>query len=312
MQAAHTVCRGLGKNIIVSERPTPRVKSNQVLIDVRASSVNPLNYAVHQGIKHVPLLNIVPGHDVAGVVTQVGHGVTDLQVGDQVFGCMPGLFGGAFSQLVAMPAAAVAIKPENLTMLEAASIPLVALTAVQAFRNAGLKSGDSVLIIGASGGVGTMAVQIAKALGASVTGVCSTGNLELVRSLGADTVVDYTQTRIQDLSPRFNVVFDIIGEESMSSCSRILTSDGCYVTTQYSARSMLDWMLTSLRSTNGRRSRIVSMRPRREDLQQIAGLIEAGKVKPVIDRCYSLSEVSEAFEYSASKRVKGKIVIDLC
>jgi len=312
MLAAQTVCNGLNKNIVVTETTAPRPGPRQVLLEAHASSVNPLNYMVHRGIKHVPFLNIIPGHDVAGVITAVGSKVTDLQVGDAVFGCRPGLFGGAYSQQVVMPASAVARKPDCLSMQQAAALPMVALTALQALRNAGLKAGDAILIMGASGGVGTVAVQIAKALGASVTGVCSGANVELVRGLGADAVVDYSQQSILDLPTTFDVVFDIIGQYSLGRCRKLLTPQGCYVTTQYKASVMANWLLTgSGNATQRQRARLVSMRPRQQDLQQIAAWCEAGQLTPVIDREYTMTQIPEAFEYSASGRVRGKLVIAL-
>lgn len=312
MLAAHTACNGLRKNLTVGELPTPRISASQILIEVHASSVNPLDWKVYKGIRYLPVNNIVPGHDVAGIVRQVGSAVKNFQAGDEVYSCLPGLIGGAYAELVKVPVKAVALKPGNISMQEAAATPLAALTAWQAFKLAKLKKNDSVLIIGASGGVGTYAVQIAKALGAEVTGVCSTGNLDLVRSLGADHVIDYTRESIHELKKRFQVVFDVIGHENLHSCRNIIDATGHFVTTNPGPRSLLEISIDKVSFSGSRQhASLVSMRPSSQDLNDITALIEAGKIKPVIDRQFDLSELDKAYQYSQQGHAKGKIVINL-
>lgn len=312
MLAAYTSHKGLRNSLIVGELPSPSVGDDHVLIEAHASSVNPLDWKIYKGIQFLPFKKIVPGHDVAGVITQVGTKVSQFKVGDEVYCCLPGLIGGAYAELVRAPINCVARKPNNLSMQEAAATPLAALTAWQAFKKAHLQQGQSVLIIGASGGVGTFAVQIAKALGAQVTGVCSTGNLDLVRQLGADLVIDYTRESVLDRDEQYDIVFDVVGHQSLSSCSHILHPQGHYITINPNPRSVVDIVQQRIPfSHSGQRASFVSMRPETRDLNEITTLIEAGKVKPVIDIQYDLDAVDEAYTYSELGRSKGKIVINL-
>ncbi|MBA54022.1 MAG: zinc-binding alcohol dehydrogenase [Pseudomonadales bacterium] len=310
MLAAHNSRKLLTTKHVIDEIPDPVVKPQQVLIEVHASSVNPLDWKLYKGVRYVPFKKIVLGHDVAGVVTQVGDKVTTFKPGDEVYCCLPGLLGGAYAEQVAVAARNVSLKPENLSMQEAAATPLAALTAWQALKQTQLKANDSILIIGASGGVGTFAVQLAKAMGADVTGVCGTSNIDLVLTLGADDIIDYTQHSIFDNHQQYDVIFDVIGHESLHSCRYILKSNGRYITTNPNPRSIMDIASHGLRA-NGQRASFISMKANGQDLMHIKTLIEAGKVKPIIDKQYSLDQIDEAYAYSQMGHSRGKIVINL-
>lgn len=305
MLAAHTVCKGIGSQIIVSDIPSPALKSKQVLIAARASSINPLDFKLYRALRYLPLRNIVLGHDVAGVITDVGAGVTDFNVGDEVYGCLPGAIGGAFAETVRAPASAIALKPKNLTMEQAAATPLVALTAWQAIHKAGLKPGDSLLVIGASGGVGTFAVQLAKALGIHVTGVCGTNNVAMVQSLGADDVIDYKKESIFDRPQQYQMVFDVVGQTNLHRCKKLLSPNGHYLAINPGPRNALDFI------SGKRHARVIFMRPSQPDLNAITQLIEAGKVKPVIDKEFALAEIAQAYEYAEKQKGSGKVVVNL-
>jgi NADPH:quinone reductase-like Zn-dependent oxidoreductase len=255
--------------------------------------------------------NPVPGTAVAGRVEAVGANVTTVQPGDEVCGEARN---GAFAEYVVLPASRVAPKATNLSFEDAAATPW-AVTALQGLRDAGrLRAGQSVLINGASGGLGTWAVQIAKALGARVTAVCSTRNVEMVRALGADEVIDYTKQDFVAGAARFDLMFDVVGNRSISDCKRVLSPRGTYVA---SSGGGGDWvgpifrilgvMASSLFSRKRLTSIIVS--PNRRDLLFIKELVESGKAKPVIERRYPLSEVGEALRHIGGGHTQGQTII---
>jgi NADPH:quinone reductase-like Zn-dependent oxidoreductase len=251
------------------------------------------------------------GVDFAGTVESVGRAVTQFKPGDEVFGART----GAFAEYVAVWEARVAAKPANITFEEAAAVPVAALTALQGLRDHGrVGPGHKVLINGASGGVGTFAVQIAKSLGAEVTGVSSTRNLELVRSLGADHVVDYTKEDFTRSAPRYDVIIDNVGNHSLSDLRRVLTPGGKYVmiggpSGRWVAplQRVLGLIVTSWFVDQEMRFFISELN--QADLVTLRDLIQAGKVTPVIDRRYALSEVRSAIEYLETGRARGKVVI---
>ena len=304
----------------------PTVGDQDVLLRVRAASVNPYDWHIMTGIPYIARivgrtmgfgllgpLNEVRGWDVAGHVEAVGDGVRDLQPGDEVFGwCGED---GAFAEYVSVPEDAVARKPAKLTMEEAASVPLAGFTALQALRDHGeVQPGQKVLINGASGGVGTFAVQIATSSGAEVTGVCSTRNVEMVRSIGADHVVDYTRDDFADGSERYDVLVDSAASRSLSDCMRALTPEGAYVNFGYPGGRWVGGFGRSLKMGAlspfvSQRMREFVARPTREDLVVLKDLIEAGNVAPVIDRAYPLSETPDALRYVLEGHARGKVVV---
>jgi len=301
------------------EKPVPQ--DNEVLIEVRAASVNPLDFHLMKGTPRVARIMTGllkpkvtrPGVDVAGVVEAVGSNVTQFHAGDGVLGSCK----GAFAEYVCASEGALVLKPANLTFEQAAAVPVAAFTSLQGLRDKGrIQPGHKVLINGAAGGVGTFAVQIAKSFGAHVTGVCSTRNVEMVRSIGADYVIDYTQEDYTQSGQRYDLIFDTVGNHSLSDNRRVLGSKGALVMAGGPTDSLLGILLPPLRALV--MSRFVSQtlvpflaRRRKEDLIIMQELLEAGKVTPVIDRTYPLSEVSEAVRYLEEGHARGKVVITL-
>jgi NADPH:quinone reductase-like Zn-dependent oxidoreductase len=302
----------------------PAVGDSEVLVRVRAASVNPADWHLIRGVPYIARLQIgvrrpsfvVPGCDIAGEVEAVGAGVETLRPGDEVFGCPFAHGWGAFAERVAIGEDLVAERPANVSFEQAAAVPLAAMTALQGLRDRGrLESGQRVLIVGASGGVGTFAVQIAHALGAEVTGVCSTRNVELVRSLGAHNVVDYTAEDFTDGRQSYDLVFQVAGSASPSACRRALTRDGTLVSVSGDSRGR--WIGPVSRLVGARLlSPFVSqtltsftMSSSRQDLETLGELLASGQVQPVIDRTYPLSDVPEALRYLEQGHARGKVVI---
>ncbi|MDM4718793.1 NAD(P)-dependent alcohol dehydrogenase [Micromonospora sp. WMMA1363] len=302
----------------------PTVGADDVLIRVRAASVNPADWHLMRGTPYLvrlrgglsrPKANEL-GLDLAGRVEAVGRNVTTLRVGDEVFGCRNLERAGTFAEYVTMPHdAGVLLKPVGLTFEQAASVPVAALTAYQALRHHGrLRPGQQVLVNGAAGGVGTFAVQIAKALGAEVTGVCSTRNAELVRSIGADHVIDYTKEDFTRGGRRHDIILDNVGNHPLSACLRALTPRGTIVPiggTGGHVVGPLGRMLHALALSLFVRQRLVPFlaRPTKDDLEAVRDLLESGKVTPVIDRTYPLNELPAAIRHLEAGHARGKIVI---
>ena len=316
----------------------PSVGDSQVLIRVRAAGVNPLDAGELKGVPYLArvILGVRkpeksrpgrPGVDVAGEVEAVGMNVTLFRPGDKVFGvCIndPKASGvkvwfhdeGAFAECVCAPESTLAIKPENITFEQAAPVGVAALTALQGLRDHGhIQPGYKVLVNGAAGGVGTFAVQIAKALGAEVTGVCRTSNVELLRSIGADHVVDYTQHDFTKAQQQYDLIFDCVSNHSLSEYRQLLGANGVLVMAgDRTGRGMLGIvgrLLAALMLTKLTRQRFVTFlaKPRQADLVTIQELIRVGKVKPVLDKGYSLSQTPEAIRYLEQKHARGKVVI---
>ncbi len=304
------------------EEPIPG--DDEVLIRVRAASVNPVDSHLMRGKPYVARVLFGlrkpkitrPGVDVAGQVEAVGSNVTEFKRGDEVFGSCR----GAFAEYACAPASKLVIKPPNVTFEQAASVPVAAYTALQGFTDKGrIQRGQKVLINGAAGGVGTFAVQIARWLGAEVTGVCSTRNVEMVRSLGADRVIDYTQEDFTEGDQRFDLIFDLVANHSLLACRRVLHPKGTYVGAGVMGAWGGRWLgpLTHLLKTLVQSwfvsQKVVQFtaRPNRDDLTLMCELLATGKVTPVIDRRYTLSEVPEAIRYVAEKHARGKVVITL-
>jgi NADPH:quinone reductase-like Zn-dependent oxidoreductase len=294
------------------EVPQPKIKPNHLLIKMHATSVNPLDFRIRRGELRIftgirkPKTKIL-GFDIAGEVVQTGKNVKTFKKGDQVFALM-GLEGGAYAEYVAVSEQSVAIKPVNMSFEEAAAVPLAGLAALQALRDRGrISSGVKVLINGASGGVGTFAVQIAKAFGAVVTGVCSSKNIELVKSLGADEVIDYTKDDFTKHYQKYDIVFDVAAKKSFSYCKKALLPKGIYITTVPNLGFIFQVFWTHLWS--GKKATFIMVRPSGKDLDFIRELIEAGQVKSIIDRIFSLSEVAAAHAYCEAGHSRGKNII---
>ena len=302
------------------EKPTP--KDNEVLIKIHAASVNPLDWHLMRADPFLVRLvtgllnpkNKILGADVAGRVEEVGKNVKQFQPGEEVFGDISACGFGAFAEYVSVPENVLVLKPANISFEEAAAVPLAAVTALQGLRDKGqVQPGQKVLINGASGGVGTFAVQIAKSFGAEVTGVCSTRNSDMVRSIGADQVIDYTQEDFTQNGQRYDLIVDAVGNRSVSDYKRALSPKGVCVIIGYSSPVLLLQHMfqgTWISMTGSKRIGLMgTMKPNKKDLVFMKELLEAGKVKPVIDRRYPLSEVAKALRYLEDGHAHGKVII---
>ncbi|MCA9531097.1 MAG: NAD(P)-dependent alcohol dehydrogenase [Myxococcales bacterium] len=290
-------------------RPSPGLR--EVLVRVSFIGVNPKDVVVRKGkFRRVTghRFPMVLGNDIAGEVVEAGA-LADLSVGNSVFGMINDFSGGAYAEYVAIQCAQVATVPNGLDLKHAAAVPLAAQTALQALRDRGeLRPGERVLINGASGGVGTFAVQIAQRLGAHVTAVCSERNLALCTDLGADNVIDYKATKLVDLRDRFDVFFDVFGNYRFDKVRHLLTSRGRYVHTIPSAQIFRD----TLRTLRGpQRARLVYVRSRRADLEWLSAGLRDGGIRVVLDRVYPLSEAAAAHRYIETKRARGKVVLEV-
>jgi NADPH:quinone reductase-like Zn-dependent oxidoreductase len=307
---------GSPDNLELGEIEIPAVKNDEVLVKIHASSLNWIDWHFLTGKPFLARFmaglfkpkNQVLGIDLAGVVETIGANVSQFQPSDEVFGSSSH---GCFVEYASIPEKDLVAKPANLTFEEAASVFGAAVTAIHALYGPdGIHPGQRVLINGASGGVGTFAVQIAKAMGADVTGVCSTRNLDMVREIGADQVIDYTQEDFTQNGERYDLVFDAVAKRSFSDCKHALKFDGVYVTTEFSLGFVLEGFLKSMTGSK----KMVPLPPKPpnvSDQNALKELLESGKVKPVIDRCYSLSEIPDALRYLGEGHARGKVVITI-
>jgi len=297
------------------EKPTP--KDNELLIRIHATTVTSgdvrlrsstwapwfwLPARIMFGLTRPR--KATPGNELAGEIEAVGKDITKFKVGDQIYGIIWNVsFGGANAEYICLPENEVAIKPANMTYEEAAAAPIGGLTALVLLRKGKIQSGQKVLVVGASGSVGTFAVQLAKYFGAEVTGVCSTTNIEMVKSLGADKVIDYTKDDFTRSGQTYDIIFDAVMKSSFSRCKSSLKQRGVFIT--------VDWPLLQAFWTSivGSRKVVFGIANRIEDLSFLRELIEAGKIKSVIDRCYPLEQTAEAHKYVDKGRKKGNVVI---
>jgi NADPH:quinone reductase-like Zn-dependent oxidoreductase len=304
----------------VAEVPTPALRDGDVLVKVRAASANagdwhllrgtPLPFRVVAGLR-TPRFKII-GTDIAGTVEAVGRSVTRFRPGDEVFGELSRSGFGAYAELAAAPERALALKPVNLCFEEAATLPTAGCTALQGLRKGRIQQGQRVLINGASGGVGTFAVQIAKSFGTEVTAVCSTRNADIVRSIGADHVIDYTKEDFATRGQRYDLILATNGDRSIWDYKRGLTGQGSYTMTGGSNRQLTDALLFGpLLSMGRQRFGNLLVKPNQADLQLLKELCEAGKLRPVIDRRFPLREVSAAVRYIEDGHARGKVVITI-
>jgi NADPH:quinone reductase-like Zn-dependent oxidoreductase len=306
----------------LEEVAKPLPQEGQVLVKVHAAATAAGDWHLLRGEPFIARLMVglfkpkykILGADVAGQVEAVGRNVTHFQPGDEVYGDLSNTGFGAFADYVAASEQAFALKPSNLTFAEAAAVPVSALTALQALRDNGkLQPGQAVLINGASGGVGTFAVQIAKALGGVVTAVCSTGKVEMVRALGADHVLDYSKDDFTQSGKTYDLVVAVNGYHPLRDYQRALKPQGRYVMVGGTTAQMFEAMLLGpLRSKKaGQQLGAMLAKPNRQDLQVLKELIEAGKVKPVLDRCFPLAGVPDAIRYVEAGHARGKVIIEV-
>ena len=298
-------------------KPTP--KENEVLVKVQSASLNPAEWHGMRATIFIVRLEAglfkpkhpILGGDFAGRVAAVGKNVTQFQVGDSLYGRSH--FGG-YAEYVAVDQDRLALMPSNLSFGEAAAVPLAAVTGLQGLRKGQIEAGQRVLINGASGGIGTFTVQMAKALGSVVTAVCSTKNLELVRSLRADHTVDYTREKLTEIGQQYDVIIDAVGNLTVADYERLLAENGRCVVLGFENLKRLFQVLTRgtwASITSSKKIGVINANVNQKDLNYIRKLIEAGKVVPVIDRSYPFPEIPEALRYLGKKRARGKVVISL-
>lgn len=302
--------------------PQPEPKNDELLVKVYATGLNAADRLQLSGRPYVVRLFVgalrkpkhaILGADVAGVVEAVGGQVTRFRPGDAVFGDLSGAGWGGLAEYVCAPERCWAAKPDGTGFEQAAAVPMAAVTALQGLRDKGqIKPGQQVLIHGASGGVGTFAVQIAKAYGAEVTAVCSARNGDMARSLGADHVIDYTREDFAQNGRRYDLILAANGRRSMGDYRRALAPGGICVVAGGAMRQIFASMLLGrLFSTGGRKVTSLTAQSSSADLAAVGELLEAGKIRPVIDRCYPLSETAEAFRYLEREHARGKVVISV-
>ncbi len=310
------------------EKPTP--KDNEILVKVHSTTVTAGDVGIRSGMKNIPFLlrffgrimmgfrkpkKCILGMELAGEIESIGKEVKLFKKDDQVFGTTTGLSSGSYSEFICIPeeplstgmfgANVVALKPTNMTYDEAAAVPIGGLTALHFLRKGDIQSGQKVLIYGASGSVGTYAIQLAKYFGADVTGVCSTTNLGLVKSLGADKVIDYTKEDFSISGETYDIIFDTVGKSSFSDCKRSLKKKGFYLEVVLKVSHLVRGLWSSIKVMFG------GATEKKEDLIFLKELIEAGKLKSVIDRRYPLEQIVEAHRYVDKGHKKGNVVIIL-
>lgn len=307
----------------LEEVKKPFPGDDEVLVKVFAASINAGDWHLLTGD---PLLmrftgvgiltpkNSILGSDVAGRVEAVGRKVRQFRPGDEVFGDIFGLGSGSFAEYVSVPESVLALKPSNISFEEAAAVPLAAVTALQGLRDRGhIQARQKVLINGASGGVGTFAIQIAKAFGTEVTAVCSTRNVEMARSIGANHVIDYTKEDFTKNGIQYDLILAVNGYQPLSAYKRALTPQGNYVFTGGSAAQTIQSLFLGpiMSKTDGQKMTSVYQKANQKDLRIIRDLLEDGRIKPVIDARYPLSETPEAFRYFGRGHARGKVIINI-
>jgi NADPH:quinone reductase-like Zn-dependent oxidoreductase len=296
------------------EKPTP--KDNEVLVKVYAAAVNYSDWAFVRGKPFLVRLigagllkpkNRILGADLAGRVEGIGKNVTRFALGDEVYGDLGDIGFGGFAEYASVPESHLSLKPVNLPFEEAAAVPQASIVALQGLRDGGhIESGQRVLIYGASGGIGTFAVQIAKSFGAEVTGVCSSKNLDKVLSIGADHVIDYTKEDFTLNEGRYDLILDIVANRSTSDYLRALSPQGCYVAVAFNPKSMLPESKAGAKKVSS-----FGAKASADDLDYMTNLIEEGKIVPVIDRYYPMAETAKAVGYYGERHTQGKVVVKI-
>lgn len=299
----------------LQEVEKPICNENQVLVKVHAASINYGNIVLLRGQPFVARFAFgltkpkykIPGGDIAGIVEAVGKNVTQFRVGDEVFGDLSSSGWGGFAEYKALPENAIVLKPKNCSFTEASALPMASTTALQALRNKGnIQKDQKVLIYGASGGVGTFAVQIAKALGASVTAVCSTRNVDIVKSLGADYVIDYKKESVSEHLDTYDLILGVNGYQPLPFYLKALKSNGKFIHVGGSPKQMSQAMF---RSIGNKKVNIFMQSHKKEDLHFIKELVESKQLKAIIDRSYPFIQLPDAVKYFEEGHARGKVVI---
>ena len=310
MKAAIIHQSGSSDVLRLEDVPIPDLKPNKVLIRVHAAGVNPSDWKLRRGdFKLIPVkFPLILGSECAGVVERVGELVTSLRPGDRVVALL-GHAGGGYADYAATDEERVILLPDAISFTDGAAVPVTGITALQALRDsAHARPNDTVLVNGASGGVGVMGVQIAQILGSTVTAVCSAGNAELVRGLGAQRVIDYQTTDFTQQTDLYDVIFDTIGNRSFGECKHILTPDGTYVSPVPSAGLLAQAAITVFTS---QKAKFIGAKDRGSDVQWLIEHMQQSTLRVVIDRTYPLAEVARAHDYSETGRVRGKLVLSI-
>ena len=311
MKAAVIDAYGPASHFQVREMETPEIEPDQVLLQVWAAGVNPIDWKIRDGqmaFRYGEDFPKILGFDVSGVVAAVGSEARQFEVGDHVFGRSDVGDGGTYAEYAVLREATVALKPDRLSHVEAASLPLAGITALQGLRDCGqVKRGQNVLIVGASGGVGTLAVQVAKIMGAQVTGVCSGANVDLVKALGADRVIDYTSENALQTDTPYDVIYDTVGTQKVGDARQVLHGQGVYMTLV--PMDDVDFFHLGQTERAGQGAYFVMCAASAPDLDVLAGWVDAGKLRAVIDSTYSLDHIAQAHERSETERARGKIVV---
>jgi NADPH:quinone reductase-like Zn-dependent oxidoreductase len=291
----------------------PDIRDNQVLVEVYASSVNPVDWKIRKGMLKLFMRKKMPcvlGGDLSGRIVKVGKKVKFFRVGDEVYGKIDIIKNGAYAEYVATSEDHLALKPQNMNFEEAATVPLAALTALQALRDMGnIRRGMNVIVNGCSGGVGSFAVQIAKAFDCKVTGVCSSRNVDFAKALGADRVIDYTKEDMMKIQEDYDIFFDVVGNQDFASVKHILQRGGIYVTTLPSFNILLLGSIHNLVSS--KKMKKIFVQESKQDLELLAGWIDDGLLQTFIDKTYEIDDIASAHKYSESGRVVGKISVKI-
>ncbi len=288
----------------------PHLNAKDVLIEIYSTSINPVDWKIRKGeLKIFTGFNFPKrlGADFAGIVKTVGAKAEGFKPGDKVFGFVNPLKGGAYAEYISVNSSLVSETPSNLEINQAGVIPLAGLTAIQGLRLGKIKKDSKILINGASGGVGTFATQIAKLSSSKVTGVCSSRNIDLVKSLGATKVIDYTRQDFIELSDQYDIIFDVVGSKSYYDCQHILNTNGIYVSTLPKIKNLMAIAQTFWLSS--KKAKLVVVRQNLKDLKLLSKWIENQEIQPIIDRSYLLEQIKEAHAYSEKGRAKGKILL---
>jgi NADPH:quinone reductase-like Zn-dependent oxidoreductase len=299
--------------LTIAEIPVPQLQPHEILVQVRVAAINPKDTFIRKGRFKSLTGSRFPkftGFDFTGTIVQLGANVTGWVKGDTVYGMIDGWHGATCAEYVAVPANHLAHKPENCTFEEAAAVPLVALTALQALRDEGhIQQGQRVCINGASGGVGTMAVQIAKIYGTHITTITSADNLDFCRELGADVTLDYRQPNSTQQQEKFDIFFDVFGNQSFGAIRPLLSEHGIYISTVLKRHVFISQWLT--RFFGKQKARLVVVKPNTADLDLIGTWLNQGQLKPIIHSVFPLEQIREAHQQQESKHTRGKIVVRL-